>query len=72
MEPATFWLVAYCLNQLHYCVPPIIIVDIKKIKLEEFNISVMSVMIVMNVIIIGSMWCNITCLFQVQTCRKMM
>jgi hypothetical protein len=22
MEPATFWLVAYCLNQLRYRVPP--------------------------------------------------
>jgi hypothetical protein len=22
LEPATFWLVAYCLNQLRYCVPP--------------------------------------------------
>jgi hypothetical protein len=25
IEPVTFWLVAYCLNQLHYCVPSICI-----------------------------------------------
>jgi hypothetical protein len=36
IEPAAFWLVAQCLNHLHYCVPPVKTVKICISALQQF------------------------------------